>query len=207
MWLKAWGYQNDENNKIRAWKLKAKEKSSLELTGYGQSFSLSFAIYAFLIKVGAHFARNTLMNDWAVWSWVPNLTQSSFKVMYVTWKWFVMSQMGDKVIDRQFIAHLFFNRGHDYLLLVPIGGDWDFFVEKCRDVQLTKGPRLDCFLPSVEKWKRNATLKVLLKRNFRMWDFYLMRKFEHCLEMLPTFFTHTASENCFFSRSKLTGWA
>ena len=148
MWLKARGYRNGENNKIRAWKLKAKERSSLELTGYGQSFSLSFAIYAFLIKVEACFA---LMNDWTDWSWVPNLTQSSFKLIYVTWKWFVMSQMGDKVIDRQFIAHLFFNRGHDYLLLVPIGGEWDFFVEKCRDVQLTKEPRLDCFLSSVEK--------------------------------------------------------
>ena len=31
-------------------------------------------------------------------------------------------------------------------------------------------------------------LKVLLKRNFRMWDFYLIIKFEPYLEILPTFF-------------------
>jgi len=164
MWLKARGYRNGENNKICEWKLKANEKSSLELAGYGQSFSLSFAIYAFLIKVGPHPITSQGILLWTTgltdWAWVPNLTQSSFKLIYVTWKWFVMSQMGDKVIDRQFIAHLFFNRGHYYLLLVPIGGEWDFFVEKCRDVQLTKEPRLDCFLSSVEKCKRNATLKL-----------------------------------------------
>ena len=31
--------------------------------------------------------------------------------------------MGDKGIDRQFIAHLFLNRGHEYFLRVLIGGE------------------------------------------------------------------------------------
>ena len=46
----------------------------------------------------------------------------------------------------------------------------------------------------------SASIKVLLER-----DFYLIIKFEPYLEILPTFLKHTASENCFFSRSKLTG--
>ena len=48
-------------------------------------------------------------------------------------------------------------------------------------------------------------LKVPLKRNFRMCDFCLIIKFEPYLEILPTFFLHAVSENCFFSCSKLTG--
>lgn len=35
---------------------------------------------------------------------------------------------------------------------------------------------------------KNSKLKVILKRNFRMWDFYLIIKFEPHLEILPTFF-------------------
>ena len=46
--------------------------------------------------------------------------------------------------------------------------------------------------------------KVLLKRNFRMRDFCLIIKFELYLEILPTFSSHSVSENYFFSRSKLT---
>ena len=52
-----------------------------------------------------------------------------------------------------------------------------------------------------------ARFKVLLKRNFRIWDFCLIINFEPYLEILPTFFSHTVSENCFFSHSKLTSWA
>ena len=56
-----------------------------------------------------------------------------------------------------------------------------------------------CFCKFMDK------LKVPLKRNFCMWDFCLVIKFQPYLETLQTFFSHTVSKNCFFSRSKLAG--
>ena len=43
-----------------------------------------------------------------------------------------------------------------------------------------------------------ATFKVSLKQNFRMWDFCLTIKLEPYLETLPSFFLHEVSENCFW---------
>ena len=61
-------------------------------------------------------------------------------------------------------------------------------------------------------WTKNCfrlvlefTIKVPLKRNFRMWDFCLVIKLQPYLETLHTFFSRTVSENCFFSLSKLAG--
>ena len=45
---------------------------------------------------------------------------------------------------------------------------------------------------------------MLLKRNFRIWDFCI--KFEPYLQTLWTFYSQTHRGKCFFSRSKSAGW-
>ena len=51
--------------------------------------------------------------------------------------------------------------------------------------------------------KKIIFLKVPLKRNFRISDSCLIIEFAPYLETMPTFFSHTVIEYCFFCRSKL----
>ena len=84
---------------------------------------------------------------------------------------------------------------------------------QCGSNETCRTDTTDCFVCGItHSWgtvgcKKSNLFKVPLKRNFRMWDFCVVIKFQPYLETLQTFFSHMVSENCFFSRSKLAGWA
>ena len=63
------------------------------------------------------------------------------------------------------------------------------------------------YITSIVRVSKTSVLKVLLKRNFRIWDFCVIIKFQSHLQTLPTFFSPTLLENYFFNRLKSAGWA
>ena len=61
---------------------------------------------------------------------------------------------------------------------------------------------MDCFITIILQLEQNTkpNIKVPLKRNFRMWDFCLIIKFEPYLETLPTFFFACSERKLLFQQ-------